>query len=114
MRWSKPSKRAESSVSARLSGELLHQRLVELAALWRERDDAVGRKLAVDGLERRGDDVDAQHHPGAAAVRVVVDLARRERRRVAVVEDAEFELRGRGPLRPAGAPRSMRTRSERA
>ena len=38
MRASKPSKRDESSVRSRLGGELLDERLVELAALRRERD----------------------------------------------------------------------------
>ena len=52
----------------------------------RARSPAASRRVAVDGLERRVDDVDAQHHPGAAAVGLVVDLAARERREVAVVE----------------------------
>ena len=114
MRWSKPSKRAESSVSAGSAGELLHERLVELAALRRERDDAMGRKVAVDGLERRRHDVDAQHHPGAAAVRVVVDLTRGERRRVAVVEDAKLELRAEDRCDRPALRESTRTRPERA
>ena len=53
----------------------------------------MARNSAVDGVERGRDDVDAQHHPRPAAVRVVVDLAGRERGRVAVVEDPEVELR---------------------
>ena len=51
-----------------------------------------GALAAVGGLERGGDDVDAQDHPRAAAVRLVVDLAGAERRRVAVVEEAQLEL----------------------
>ncbi len=50
------------------------------------------RRAAVHGVECRRDDVDAQHHPRATAVRVVVDLAGAQRRRVAVVEDAKVEL----------------------
>ena len=61
--------------------------------------------VAVDGLERGADDVDAQHHPGAAAVRLVVDLAAGERRVVAVVEEAQVEL-GRRARPRAGAARS--------
>ena len=48
--------------------------------------------VAVGRLERGRDDVDAQHHARAAAVRVVVDLAVPERRRVAVVEQPKLEL----------------------
>ena len=76
----------------RLLGELLDELLVELPPLRRERDDAVLRHAAVHRVEGGRDDVDAQHHPGPAAVRLVVDLARAERRRVAVVEDSELEL----------------------
>ena len=36
---------------------------------------SVIRDAPVHGVERRGDDVDTQDHPGAAAVRVVVHLA---------------------------------------
>ena len=75
-----------------LGRELLDELLVELPPLRRERDDAVLGSSAVDGVERGRDDVDAQHHPRPAAVRVVVDLAGGQRRRVAVVEDAELEL----------------------
>ena len=50
------------------------------------------RRPAVDRVERSGDDVDAQHHPGAATVGIVVDLAAGERRVVAVVEQAQLEL----------------------
>ena len=47
---------------------------------------------AVNGIERGRDHVHAQHHPGAAAVGLIVDLARPERRVVAVAEQAEVEL----------------------
>ena len=76
----------------RLHRELLDELLVELSSLRRERDDAVLGRAAVDGVERRRDDIDAQHHPRPAAVRVVVDLTGAQRGRVAVVEDAELEL----------------------
>ena len=46
---------------------------------------------AVDGIQCRGHDVDAQEHPGSAAVRLVVDLTRAERAEVAVVEEAQLE-----------------------
>ena len=93
MRSSKPSKRdgeererrrsaASSSTTACVSGRPLR----------RERDHRAGRRAAVGGLERRGDDVDAQHHPRAAAVRLVVDLAGAQRRRLAVVEETQLEL----------------------
>ena len=49
----------------RLGGELLDELLVELPSLRGERDDAVLGRSAVDGVERRGDDVDAQHHARA-------------------------------------------------
>jgi hypothetical protein len=52
----------------------------------------VARVLAVRRFERGCDHVDAQDHARAAAVRVVVDLAVAERRRVAVVEQPELEL----------------------
>ena len=88
-------------------GQLLDQRLIELAALRRERDHAAPRRVPVDGLERGADDVDAQHHPGAAAVGLVVDLTARQRRVVPVVEEAEIQAgaqdRGHGAL--LGEPR---------
>ncbi len=92
MRWSKPSKRADRSVSARLGRELLHERLVELSSLWRERHDPVLRGPAVHGIEGGSHDIDTQDHSRPAPVRVVVDLARGQRRRVAVVEDSKLEL----------------------
>ena len=75
-----------------LAGELLDDRLVELAALRRERDHAVLGHAAVDGVERRRGDVHAQHHARPAAVRRVVHLAVRKRRRVAVAEEAQVDL----------------------
>ena len=53
----------------RLARELLDEILVELPPCGRERDDAVLGHAAVDRVERGRDDVDAQHHPGPAAVR---------------------------------------------
>ena len=73
-------------------GELLDHPLVELAALRGERDDAVLRNPSVDGVERSRDHVDPQHHPRPAPVRSVVHLAVRERRRVAVAEEAKVDL----------------------
>ena len=62
---------------------------------------------AVGGVERCCDDVDAQHHAGTAAVRLVVDLAGAERRRVAIVEEAQLELGAehRGERALLGHPR---------
>ena len=75
MRSSKPSKRAESSVSRSSSASSSTTACVS----WRPCGvSAITRWLgraAVDGVERRRDDVDAQHHARAAAVRLVVDLA---------------------------------------
>ena len=71
---------------------VLDEILVELRTLRREGYDAMRRNPAVDGVECRCDDVHPQHHSRPAAVRVVVHLARGERRRVAVVEHAEIEL----------------------
>ena len=76
----------------RLRGELLDERLVELAALRRQRDHARGPVVAVGRLERGRDDIDAQHHARAAAVGRVVDLAGAQRRRVPVVEEPKLEL----------------------
>src|SRR5439155_4141100 len=72
--------------------KLLHHALRELAALWTERDHTVRRSPAVDSVERRRDHVDAQHHSGAAAVRLVVDLCGSEGRRVPVREEPGVEL----------------------
>ena len=76
----------------RLGGELLDERLVELAALRRQRDHARGPRVAVGRLERGRDDIDAQDHARTAAVGRVVDLAGAQRRRVAVVEEPKLEL----------------------
>src|SRR5207248_7386555 len=94
--------------------ELLDNRLRELPALRGEGDDGVRRRGAVDGVERRRDDVDPQHHPGAATVGLVVDLPGAERRVVAVREEAEVELVPEdGRHRPLlGEPRE-RVRDER-
>ena len=46
------------------------------------------------GPQRRLDDVDPQHHAGAAAERRVVDLAAAQRRVVAVVDVPEPVPRG--------------------
>ena len=58
----------------RLGDELLDERLVELAALRRQRDHPRGRRVAVGSLERGRDDIDTQDHARAAAVGRVVDL----------------------------------------
>ena len=76
----------------RLGGELLDDGLRQRPPLRRQRDHPLLGRLAVDGVERGRDDVDAQHHPGAAAVGLVVDLAGAQRRRVAVVEEPQLEL----------------------
>jgi hypothetical protein len=49
-------------------------------------------RTAVGRVERGCDDVDPQHHPRTAAVRVVVDLTALERRRVTVIQQAKLEL----------------------
>ena len=85
-----------------LRRELLDHRLRQLPPLRRQRNHAVRGRSGVHGIERRGDDVDAQHHARAASVRVIVDLAAGERRVVAVAEQAQLELAaeygGHGPL----------------
>ena len=59
-------------------------------------------RAPVRGVEGRGDDVHAQDHPCAAAVRLVVHLRARKRGRVAIAEQAQVQLvaeHGRnGPL----------------
>jgi hypothetical protein len=50
------------------------------------------RHATVDRIQRGRDHVDAEHHAGAAAVGVVVDLTVAERRRVAVREQSQVEL----------------------
>ena len=91
MRSSKPSKRAESSVS-RSSPASSSTTAGQRPPLRRQRDDPVVGHAAVDGVERGRDDVDAQHHAGPAAVRLVVDLTGAQRRGVAVVEEPQIEL----------------------
>ena len=54
--------------------ELLHELLVELPPLRRQRDDTPTRILAVHGLEGRVYDVDAEDHPGAALAVQRADL----------------------------------------
>src|SRR5207244_9350256 len=75
-----------------LRRELLDRPLVELASLWRQGDDTMVGHPTVGRVERRGDDVHAQDHPGTAPVGLVVDLAGPQRRRVPVVEEAQLEL----------------------
>ena len=58
---------------------------------------------AVDGVERRRDDVDPQHHPGAAAVGLVVDAARPQRRRRRGRSRDAGRARRRGRWRPDAA-----------
>ncbi len=93
IRASKPSNRDESRATAGLGGELLDEGLVELSPLRREGDQTARWLGTVGRLERRGDDVDAENHPGATAVGRVVDLAGAQRRRVTVVEEPKLELR---------------------
>ena len=92
MRASKPSNRDEStaiagSAASSSTSAWSSWRPCGVSAITR-----AGGCVAVDRLERRRDDVDAQHHPCTAAVRRVVDLAGAQRRRVAVVEEPELEL----------------------
>ena len=81
--------------------ELFDDLLRQRASFRRERDHPLRPRIAVHGLERGRDDVDAQHHAGAAAVGLVVDLAGAERRRLAVVEEPQVEL---GPEHRADRP----------
>lgn len=76
----------------RLQCELLDKILVELPSAGRESDDSVCGCAAIDGVESRSNDVDAQDHTRAAAIRLVVHLPGPERSRVAVAEDAKVEL----------------------
>jgi hypothetical protein len=70
--------------------------------------------VSVGRVERRRDDVDAQHHARAAAIRVVVDLPLPERRRVAVVEQPQVELGPEnGSQRPLLGEPGERVRKER-
>ena len=76
-----------------LARELFDQLLIQLASLGRQGDHPVAGRPVVGCVERGGDDVDPQDHARAAAVGLVVHLTGLERRRVAVVEQAELELR---------------------
>ena len=92
MRWSKPSKRAERSVSAgsRASSSTRpwsSGRPAGVSATTR----CSGRP-AVHRVESGGHHIHAEHHSGPSAVGLVVDLAGAERSRVAVVEDVQLEL----------------------
>ena len=103
----------------RLGGQLVDQRVVEHAAAGRQRDHAplapqVDWVLVVDALQRLVHDVDAQHHPGAAAEGRVVDLATAQRRVVAGVEGPQLRpplgrvahmALGLKPLEPLGEQR---------
>ena len=88
-------------------GELLDDLLGQLPSLRGQRNDAVVGDAAVRSVESSGHDIDAQHHSRAATVGIVVHLGVRERRVVAVAEQAQVELvaeHGRdGPL--LGQPR---------
>ena len=85
-----------------LACELLDHVLRQLPALRRQRDDSMSGRVAVGRLERGRNDIDAEHHPGSAAVGLVVDLRSGERCVVAVAEQAQVQLvaeHGRnGPL----------------
>ena len=85
----------------RLGRQLVREPVVEQPAGGREQNDPRLLAISVGGLQRRVDDVDAQHHPGAAAVRRVVHLAGIERRRVAVVEEAQLVPRAERVLHRA-------------
>ena len=91
----------------RLGRELLDELLVELASLRRQRDHPRRPGAgAVDRLERGVDDIDAEHHAGAATVRLVVYLPGPERREVPVAEQVQLELRPQdgGERPPLGHP----------
>ena len=97
-----------------LCGELLDQLLVELSARRGQRDHSVAGLVSVGGVERRRDDVHPKEHARPAAVRLVVDLAVPERRRVAVVEQPKLELgTENGSQRPLLGEPGERVRDER-
>ena len=75
-----------------LDRELLDEGLGELPAFRRQRNDAVLRDTPVDRVERRRDDVDAQHHAGARRRRARRRPAGHERRVVAVGVQPQVEL----------------------
>ena len=89
----------------RLGGELVDERVVEHPARRASGPSRVARAQvdrvdAVEAAQRGIHHVDAQHHPGAAAERCVVDLAAAQRRVVARVRASQ--------LVPAAPPRSRR------
>ena len=92
MRASKPSKREESTASAGSAASSSTSAWSSCRPCGVSAITRAGRAVAVDGVERGGDDVDPQHHARAAAVRRVVDLAGAQRGRVAVVEEPQLEL----------------------
>ena len=100
-----------------LAGELIHELVVEQAAAGRQRDHpaALAQQLGVDpvaGPQRAVEHVHPQQHPGSAPERGVVDLARRQRRVLADVD--QLQRGARPPARwPRGAGReTSRTTAE--
>jgi hypothetical protein len=74
-----------------LGRQIAGERIVELAARRGKQDDAPAlAALPVGRVQRRVDGVDPQHHAGPAAVGRVINLAAAERRRVAVIEEADL------------------------
>ena len=92
------------------------KRVVEHPAAGRQRDHAALRAQldridAVEAAQRRVHHVDAQHHPGAAAERRVVDLAAAQRRVLARVEGPQLVAAGeRVGARGAGRGTTRTTR----
>ena len=74
----------------RLGGQLVGERVVEQPPGRREQHDPRHLAVRIGRLQGRVDDVDPQHHAGAAAIGRVVDLAGAERGRLAVVEEAQL------------------------
>lgn len=81
-----PTEERDVAFGHKFVGELV----VEQPPGRRQQHDPRPHPLAVGRLQRRVDHVDPQHHPGAAAVRRVVDLAPGQRGRVAVVEQPQL------------------------
>ena len=75
-----------------LAGELFDDVLRQLPALRCQRNDALVGHAVVHRVERSRDDVDPQHHAGAAAVGLVVDLRSAQRCAVTVREEPQIEL----------------------
>ena len=88
----------------RLGDQLVGDRVVKQWPRRREQHHPRLLGLAVGGLQRRVDDVDPQHHPRPTPIGRVVDLPRRQRRRVPIVEQPQLVPRGdrvrHRPLRP--------------